>query len=636
MSLDEARLTAYLDGELAQAEREWVEEQLASSPKLQARLARLRWEIEQVDQALDLLAPWPADHAPACLTLKQTPPSNSPGLLVWESSPLLTEVKAALRSFGRERRFSMPTSLIAIVVALVVIIGVGSATRWLLTKPPQPAAQTPGPAQTTPLPQAMAPSRILFTMPDQFAGDKGNIYTIAPDGTGMMQVGTFQSEAEQPALSPDGQKVVLPVKEGDILIMNSDGSNPVNITNTPDTHESSPAWSPDSRRLAFVESDGRGLGVMDADGTHRVRLTDDKPALYSSPAWSPDGQHLAFTSNRDGNWDLFVADAGGASLLNLTRDASGETFFTWSPDGQRLAYINREGINVIGVGGKGRAHLTFDYPDYFDPRTLAWSPDGRRLAFLATRTASEQLALFAIQPDGLALTRLTSPDAWVGPWFAWSPDGQRLAFSAGNKLDQSALYVMNTDGTGPVRLAGDGSQWIGLIEWRAGASVIATATPRPPAATSIPSPTPTATRLPLIPTPSTSVAQFQPRGPSGEANAGLTRFKGMITDRDGNPINGFSVYFTCGEFHVMSFPSGPSSVAPNWAPGWYDQYIDSKELECDWTMQVVLYKCSNWFDPQCAQFDVLGPPDYFHTKPGQTVVTADWQCNFDCDRGIKK
>ncbi len=462
MSVNEAKLTAYLDGELAQAEREWIEQQLAASPKLQARLARLRREIGQVDRALDLLAPLAVNHAPARLTLKQTPPSYSPGLLVWESSPLLNEVKATLRGFRPERRFLIPASLIAAAVALIVVAGVGPAIRWLIS-PPQPAVQTPVPLGTASLPQA-APSRILFSVSEEFAGSKGSIYTIAPNGDGLAQVGTFQSEDELPTLSPDGQRIAL-VRQGDISVMNGDGSNPANITNTPDVPESSPAWSPDSLRLAFVESQGLSLGVMNADGTRRVRLTDDKPATYSAPAWSSDGQRLAFVSNRGGDWDLYVMNADGTNLVNLTQDSSGVTFFTWSPDGQRLAYIDREGIYVVGIDGGGRVRLTFDYPDYFDPRTLAWSPDGQRLAFLATRTASEQMALFAMRPDGTALTRLTVSDMWAGPWFAWSPDGQKLAFSAGNPSDQSALYVMDADGAHLTHLAGGAGQWVGLIEW---------------------------------------------------------------------------------------------------------------------------------------------------------------------------
>jgi len=175
----------------------------------------------------------------------------------------------------------------------------------------------------------------------------------------------------------------------------------------------------------------------------------------------------------------------------------------------------------------------------------------------------------------------------------------------------------------------------------------ATPTPVPPTATPTRKPTqkpapapakqPTATPAPAKKGPSVDMSrQFQPKGSYAGTNAGLTRFMGKITDRSGNPVNGFFLYFTCGSFHVMSFPSGPSSVAPNWAPGWYDQYVASKELECDWTMQVVMYKCGNWFNSECTTFDVLAPQDYFRTTKGKTVVTADWWCNFDCDKGARR
>jgi uncharacterized protein YraI len=154
----------------------------------------------------------------------------------------------------------------------------------------------------------------------------------------------------------------------------------------------------------------------------------------------------------------------------------------------------------------------------------------------------------------------------------------------------------------------------------------ATATPPPPAATAKP---PSSSGINMS-------IQFQPKGSYAGTNAGLTRFMGHITDRSGNPVNGFFLYFTCGSFHVMSFPSGPSSVAPDWAPGWYDQYVASKELDCDWTMQVVMYKCGSWFNSECTTFDALAPPDYFHTYKGHTVVTADWWCNFDCDKGMQR
>ncbi len=433
MSVDEAKLTAYLDGELAQAEREWIVMQLAASPKLRARLARLRREIGQVDRALDLLAPWPVAQAPARLTLKQTlsSSSSSPGLLVWESSPLLNDVKATLRGFRPGRRFLIPASLIAVAVALVIVAGVGPAMRWLIL-PPQPAVQTPGPAGVTLASQTVAPPPTLAAT------------STAPP---TLTVAT-------PTLSPT-------------------------LTAT------------------------------------RLATTPTPQSDTPTPA-------------------------GPAVTVNTS-------------------------LNVRS--GPGTAY--------------------DRVGSLAAGTT-------------VAIVGRTADNTW------WQ-----------------ILY----DG------APGGKGWISAGYGEARNADSAPVVEAPPAPTAEPA---TATPPPFAtPTASTPTIQFQPKGAFGNSNAGLTRFKGTITDRDGNPVDGFSVYFTCGSFHVMSFPSGPSSLAPNWAPGWYDQFVAAKEMECDWTMQVVRYQCSNWFDSQCTQFDALGPPDYFHTKPGETVVTADWWCNFDCDKGIK-
>ena len=189
--------------------------------------------------------------------------------------------------------------------------------------------------------------------------------------------------------------------------------------------------------------------------------------------------------------------------------------------------------------------------------------------------------------------------------------------------------------------APEGKGWIsaGYGDARnAGGVPVVEAPPAPTAkpATPTPQPAAAATAKPPSSSGANMSIQFQPKGSYAGTNAGLTRFMGKITDRAGNPVNGFFIYFTCGDFHVMSFPTGPSSVAPNWAPGWYDQYISSNELECDWTMQVVMYKCDKWFDAQCTQFVELAPKDYFKTKKGKTIVTDDWWCNFDCDKGMQK
>jgi TolB protein len=82
---------------------------------------------------------------------------------------------------------------------------------------------------------------------------------------------------------------------------------------------------------------------MNADGSDVKRLTNH-PSLDTHPAWSPEGKRIAFTSNRDGNYEIYVMNADGTGLRNLTRHRAQDNFAAWSPDGKKIAFIsNRHG-----------------------------------------------------------------------------------------------------------------------------------------------------------------------------------------------------------------------------------------------------------------------------------------------------
>jgi uncharacterized protein YraI len=243
-------------------------------------------------------------------------------------------------------------------------------------------------------------------------------------------------------------------------------------------------------------------------------------------------------------------------------------------------------------------------------------------------------------PAGPAVTVNTSLNVRSGPGVVYDRVGSLASGATATILGRntdSSWWQISYDG------APGGKAWIsasadyGEARNTEGVPVVeAPPAPTPKPATPTPVPVAAATAKPSSSSGVNMSIQFQPKGSYAGTNAGLTRFMGHITDRAGNPVNGFFIYLTCGDFHVMSFPTGPSSVAPDWAPGWYDQYISSNELACDWTMQVVMYKCDKWFDAQCTQFDELAPKDYFKTSKGKTIVTDDWWCNFDCDKGMHR
>src|SRR5687768_16682595 len=110
-------------------------------------------------------------------------------------------------------------------------------------------------------------------------------------------------------------------------------------------HPSSPRWSPDGKRIAYVltradlersvyDSD---VWIVDADGRNGRRLTF-APGSDNRPRWSPDGKSLAFLSDRSGRLAVHVIDAGGGEARQLTTEPTAIRDFEWAPNGKSIAF----------------------------------------------------------------------------------------------------------------------------------------------------------------------------------------------------------------------------------------------------------------------------------------------------------
>ena len=227
--------------------------------------------------------------------------------------------------------------------------------------------------------------RIAFT-----GGGPSNsgVYVMDIDGASQTRLTTTR-KGWDPAWSGDGRKIVFagPNAQGiasDIWVMNAEGSGQTRLTS--DRNFWGPTWSPNSQRIAFQSP--LDIWVMNADGTGRIQLTNDLAAF--APAWSPDGSRIAFTRVLDfdpqdvlaGNLEIFVMNANGSNLINLTNDPAVDALPTWSPDGSKIAFLrvidaktnpfegNYE-IFVMNADGSGQTNLTKDPSMDSDP---AWSP----------------------------------------------------------------------------------------------------------------------------------------------------------------------------------------------------------------------------------------------------------------------
>lgn len=242
--------------------------------------------------------------------------------------------------------------------------------------------------------------------------------------------------------------------------MNANGSEQTRLTNNA-TDEAYPVWSPDGTKIAFMTSHNGApdIYVMNADGSDIKRLTDHRSQDVLS-AWSPDGMQIAFASDRDdGVYVNYIMNADGSDQRPMPMQVPEKLkpplgltgFAVWSPDGQRIAFEGGTwedtNIYVINADGSGLAQVTTAPGTENHP---GWSPDGSKLSFVSARDGG---SVYTINPDGSGETQLvsqigTSNDPLVpAPWVpGWSPDGKHIVYvSDGDKnLD---IWVMSPDGT---------------------------------------------------------------------------------------------------------------------------------------------------------------------------------------------
>jgi Tol biopolymer transport system component len=247
------------------------------------------------------------------------------------------------------------------------------------------------------------------------------------------------------ALSPDGRHLVFK-SNFDLIRANLRGGRLLWLTRD-EMNNHAPAWSPDGTRIAFVaERDNNGeIFVMNADGSNPQRLTAN--TLYDdTPVWSPDGQQIAYTSVQSGSTDICVIDADGGNPRRLTAGHAENNAPVWSPDGGRIAFVSyRDGdadIYVTDSEGNNQHPLTVNDADDLNP---SWSPDGGQIVFKSNRDR-DTFGIYRMDADGTDQHFLVATEGGDSSP-SWSPDGHFITFyGVGKSVGQT--YLANADGSG--------------------------------------------------------------------------------------------------------------------------------------------------------------------------------------------
>ncbi|MBN2388184.1 MAG: PD40 domain-containing protein [Anaerolineales bacterium] len=313
-----------------------------------------------------------------------------------------------------------------------------------------------------------------------YVASEGNsgwrIYTIPAGGGIPSLVPNVPPGARDVDWSPDGARLVFTAYSDqnqvtDIYVINLDGSGLTQLTHTPNIHEDGPTWSPDGSRIAYsAVSRGdeplgdRNLYIMNSNGSDPVQVTDD-PADEFDPAWSPEGNRLAFTSDRydfnNGNYEIFVIHTDGSGELRLTHNNFTDRWPTWraAPAGSSTPICHPEAAFVadVTIPHGTRFARSQDFTKVWrvtNTGTCTWTPTAYSLRFVEGEQMGGPAHLLvdgAIQPGttfdlAISLNAPTAPGLHMGRWGLFDGNGQPVPGRDGNPLTLTAIIEVVSPG----------------------------------------------------------------------------------------------------------------------------------------------------------------------------------------------
>jgi TolB protein len=239
-----------------------------------------------------------------------------------------------------------------------------------------------------------------------------------------------------------------------LVVSDQDGENEHKIMESKDPIMS-PAWSPDSRQLAYVSFEGQksSIFVQTLRTGNRIQVSA-KPGINGAPSFSPDGRQLVVTlGGIDGNPDIYVLDVDTRAAQRLTTNRAIDTEGSWSPDGRYIYFTSdRSGgpqIYRIPAAGGTPERITFEGSYNARPRL---SPDGSKLAMVHLENGNYRIAVMDLDRKDLLVLSAGQQDE--SPSFAPNSDTLIYATRAGAN---GVLESVTADGLIRQRLTSGGA-----------------------------------------------------------------------------------------------------------------------------------------------------------------------------------
>jgi dipeptidyl aminopeptidase/acylaminoacyl peptidase len=267
--------------------------------------------------------------------------------------------------------------------------------------------------------------------------------------------------ATDPRVSPDGKTIVYVRRSNDIM-KDRQRSNLWQVSLNSESHSpfytglnnsSSPRWSPDSKRLAFVSNDSGSQQIqMHWIESSKTAVISQLPTSPSNLSWSPNGKWLAFTMNVKASTQPIAKQRKKPEGANWAEEPITVTTTQYQYDGQGIVEPAYRHVFIVPAdGGSARQLTEGDFNHY---GSLAWTPDSERIFFSAYRSdnwelVSDEADIYAVSVATKKLKQITNvPGAERSPVI--SPNGRMIAFSREERrplaYTPDHIAVMDTQG----------------------------------------------------------------------------------------------------------------------------------------------------------------------------------------------
>jgi Tol biopolymer transport system component/PKD repeat protein len=229
---------------------------------------------------------------------------------------------------------------------------------------------------------------------------------------------------------------------------NGQPDSDINLTDTNGKFDNmAPSRSPNAEWIVFTSNrDGNWelyLAPTDGNISQTRRLTFNETAIDTDPVWGPNN-FVVFETNRNGNWDLYLLDMTTGKFYQLTTSKGNDVNPSWSNDGTRLAFqSDRSGQWQIYEMDLTTFHIRLLSDGKGSDMDPVYSEDNSRIAFRSDRDGAKS-QLYIMDANGANPTPISDKGGYATNQ-SWSPDDHLIAYQSDLDGDLDIyVYDVNT------------------------------------------------------------------------------------------------------------------------------------------------------------------------------------------------